>query len=142
MDESLEGLAWLVSQLQSVSAISNALTGGVWPLQPPEGTALPFAVVSPMGGRDITAVAGARLFWEGPYQVRFWGYATQSDALITIGNAADANLQEQRHQTTPSGRAEIISSLRDNPLPPQPDWDGQQLRIGIGGVYRLQVRSL
>lgn len=142
MDESLAGLDWLVSVLQADSTIAAAMTGGIWPIQAPEGTLPPFCVVTPMGGHDVTAVAGYRLMFEGPYQVRFWGYATQSDALRTVNNSADALLQTQRHQTTPDSTAEILSCLRDNPLTVLPDWDGQQLRIGIGGLYRLQVRSL
>jgi len=137
VDESLEGLAWLISQLEANSSIMASLTGGVWPIQAPEGTPLPFAVVTPMGGRDVKGVAGIRKFFEGPYQVRFWGYATQSDTLSAVDNTADALLQ-RTHGTTAT--ATIMSCIRDNPLPILPDWDGQQLRIGMGGLYRLQVR--
>ena len=142
MDESLEGLAWLLAAIEANSSIMATLTGGVWPFQAAEGTPLPYCVVTPMGGHDVTAVAGYRLMWEGPYQVRLWGYATQSDALKSAGDALDALLQAQRHQTTPSGKAEVLSCLRDNPLPVLPEWDGNALRIGIGGLYRLQVHAL
>jgi hypothetical protein len=142
MDESLEGLAWLISTLEGISAVATAMTGGIWPLQAPQGALPPYIVVTPMGGHDVYGLAPTRLMWEGPYQVRFWGYATGSDALTAAGNSADAALHGAKHLITPSGHAEIVSSLRENPLPVQPDWDGQQLRIGIGGLYRLQVRSL
>lgn len=138
MDESLEGLAWLLATLKADATV-GALEGGVWPLQAPEGTAPPYAVISPMGGHDVMAVAGQRLMYEGTYQVRVWGYATQSDSLNTADNAADAALHRHSGSTA---RAQILSCLRDNPLPVQPDFDGQQLRIGIGGLYRLQICPL
>ncbi len=137
MDESLEGLDWLLTQLKGDSTITTALTGGIWPLQAPEGAVPPYAVVSPMGGRDISPM-GVRLLYEGVYQVRMWGYATASDTLKTAGNAADTLLQ--RGSGTTSG-ANILSCIRDNPLPPVAEWDGQQLRIGIGGLYRLQIQA-
>lgn len=145
MDESWEGLLWLIAQLQGISAVTAAMTGGIWPLQAPEGAAPPYAVVSPMGGHDVQGVAGYRKLVEFTYQVRFWGYATQSDTLASAANAADAQLQPGGHAgkgTSPDGLAQIMSCLRDHPLPPLPDWDGQQLRIGIGALWRLQIRSL
>lgn len=142
MDESLEGLLWLISVLEGSASITAALPGGVWPLQAPEGTPPPYATISYMGGHDVNAIAGYRLFHEGVYQVRVWGYATQIDTLKTAGDTADTLLQQAAHRITPDATAEVMSCIRDNPLPMQPDFDGQQLRIGVGGMYRLQVRSL
>lgn len=143
MDESLEGLAWLMSQLEGNSSIMAALTGGVWPIQAPEGATLPYCIITPMGGQDKSGVAGYRLMWEGTYQVRLWGYATGSDALRTTGNSIDALLQPNGEGSRgATATASIMSCFRDNPLPVLPEWDGQQLRIGIGGLYRLQVRAL
>lgn len=138
MDESLEGLAWLLATLKADATV-GALAGGVWPIQAPAGTPVPFAVISPMGGHDVSAVAGQRLMFEGTYSVRMWGDATQSDALNSADNAADAALQEHSGSTS---RAQVLSCLRDNPLTPLPDFDGQQLRIGVGGLYRLQIIPL
>jgi hypothetical protein len=98
IDESLEGLAWLIAEIRATPSAMSVLTGGVWPLQAPEGAALPYAVVTPMGGHDVPGVAGYRLMSEIPYQVRLWGFATQSDSLKTAANAVDAVLQ-------PNGRA-------------------------------------
>lgn len=147
LDESLEGLAWLIAQLQGNATMSADVTGGVWPVQPPEG--IPFtslyAVVTPMGGRDVQGVAGYRLMFEGPYQVTFWGPATAYDTLAACATAADTLLQPGGHPskgTSPDGLAQIISCLRDHPLPVRPDWTGQALRLGIGALWRLQVRSL
>ncbi|MGZ6321665.1 MAG: tail completion protein gp17 [Ktedonobacterales bacterium] len=139
MDESLEGLAWLIAQLQASSSIMAALTSGVWPFQAPQGATPPYCVITPMGGHDVLGVAATRKMWEGTYQVRLWGYATASDALKTTGNSVDTLLQRTRGSTA---TASIIACFRDYPLTPLPDWDGQQLRIGIGGLYRLQVRAL
>lgn len=139
MDESLEGLLWLIAQLQGNSAIMASLTGGVWPVQAPEGAPPPYAVITPMAGHDVMGATGTRLFYDGTYQVRFWGLATQSDTLRTLDNDADALLQHT-HGTTAS--ADIMSCLRQNPLAILPDPSVQPLRIGVGGLYRLQIHPL
>lgn len=142
MDESLEGLAWLLSTLQANATIIATMTGGVHALQASEGAAYPYVVVTPMAPRDVIGAAGTRLMVDGTYQVRIWGDATQSDTMQSALNTADSLLQQTRHQTTPSGLAEVLFCERVNPLPPLPDWNGNALVIGIGGLYRLQVRSL
>jgi hypothetical protein len=143
MDESLQGALFLLAQIQGNSAIMASLPGGVHLIQAPGGAPLPFCVVTPMGGHDVKGVAVVRLFYEGTYQVRLWGYATQSDALQSTGDAIDALLQPNRQASSGNtASAHIMNCNRDNPLPMLPDWDGQALRIGIGGLYRLQVRQL
>lgn len=141
MDESLEGLAWLLATLKADATV-GALAGGVWHLRAPLGTPLPFCVVTSIPGQDVMAVAGQRLMYEGTYAVRIWGYAAGQDTTGTLNtavNAADTALH--RHSGSTS-RAQILSCLRDHPLPVLPDEDGQQLRIGIGGLYRLQICPL
>lgn len=145
LDESLEGMAWLLSQLAGNATISGAMTGGIWPLQAPEGETPPYAIVTPMGGRDIQAINGFRLMYEGTFQVVFWAAASASDTLQSCAVAADTLLQPSGHAsqgTSPDGLAQIISCVRDHPLPVRPDWTGQALRLGIGALWRLQIRSL
>lgn len=136
MDESLEGLLWLLAQLGGNSAIMASLTGGVWPLQAPEGAVPPYGVVTPMAGHDVLSANGFRIFYDGAYQVRFWGLATQSDTLRSVDNAADTLLQ---HSSGTTANATILSCIRQNPLAMLPDWTGTALRIGVGGLYRVQV---
>lgn len=138
MDESLEGLLYLLAKITGNAAIMALLTGGVWPVQAPEGAVPPFCVVTPMSGHDVLGATATRLFFEGEYQVRVWGLATASDTLNQIVNSIDALIQ---HTSGTTANAHILSCFRQNPLPVQPDWVGTALRIGVGGLYQVQVHA-
>src|SRR5262249_18468569 len=139
MDEQLRGLQYLLAALKANSTITAQCLGGVWPWQAPIGTAVPFCVVAPMGGLDRQGIAGTRLFYEGTYAVRFGGLPSD-DTLLPLDEAADAALQDTAGNT-PDVTAHIMSCLRDMPLVPLSEWVDEAQRIGIGGLYRLQVRK-
>lgn len=145
MDEQLEGLLWLIAKVTGNSTIMSILTGGFWPAQAPLGTTPPYGTILPNAGDDVTAVGGYRKMYDGPYSIRFWGYASQSDSLQVATNALDTMLMPGHRPsagTSPDGYAQIILCMREHPLPLLPEWDGQQLRISVGALWRLQIQNL
>jgi hypothetical protein len=145
MDEQLEGLLWLISKVTGNSTIMGYLTGGFHPAQAPLGTLPIYGTILPGAGNDVSGVSGYRKMYDGPYDIRFWGYASQSDELQAAVNALDAMLMPGGRPsagTSPDGLAQIILCIREHPLPLLPEWDGQQLRISVGALWRCQIQNL
>lgn len=140
MIEPARALAWTIATLKASATFTTAVPGGIHEGVAPAGTAYPHCVINMQSpGNDVMGVAGYRLMTEPLLQVAVWGLAENGwTDLITAADAADALLQQARGATVD---ASIMSSLREQSVMRTVVENGVTYSV-LGGLYRLQVRSL
>lgn len=132
-----DGLAALYALLGGDVTFMGYLTGGLWELVAPVGTAPDFAIIANQSSRDVLGATAGRLMTTQLYQVKVLGPRDDAANLRTAYKRADALLQ-------PSGRAlansgGTLAIYRESMLPEDGGIINGVQWLAIGGLYRVEV---
>ncbi len=129
---------WLWRRLTSDASVAALIGARVYPDVAPANATHPFVVVSQASGRDRVALGGARVLFEGVWNVRVVGSGPGFADLVPIAAAVDAALHGLSG-TLPNG--DVYECVREEAvrLPPAPDLG--VLSYQIVQLYRVRCRA-
>ena len=106
----------------------------------PAATLYPFLLFSWQGDHDVQTHDGSTVWVEAVYTIQAIGEGRSSQALGGAAAALHYSLQGSSGMS-PSGRARVISCLRDSSLTIGELTGGRQYRH-VGGQYRIRTQLI
>jgi hypothetical protein len=132
-----DGLAALYALLSGDATFMGYLSGGLWELVAPLGTAPDFAVIANQTATDVKGAMGARLMTSLLYQVKVMGPRDDEANLRTAYKRADALLQPSLRALANYGGT--LAIYRESMLPEDGGIINGVQWLAIGGLYRVEV---
>jgi hypothetical protein len=139
INETAQAIAWLKATLKGDAATVAAAPGGIWRgALPQKATVAPWCVYSYYAGPGpVIGTPSLRLWNDSQYIVKAVGPAHQDADIITLANALDALLQDNKGSTS---SATILECIRvgdfnfDETVNSHKYWH-------LGGIWRILVRG-
>ena len=131
---------WLYDRLSKDTGVIAAVAGRVFSYVAPAATLYPFLLFSWQGDHDVQTHDGSTVWVEAVYTVQAIGEGRSSEALGGAAAALHYSLQGSSG-VSPSGRARVISCLRDSSLTIGELIGGRQYRH-VGGQYRIRTQLI
>ena len=131
---------WLYDRLTKDTGVTAAVAGRVFGYVAPALTVYPFLLFSWQGDHDVQTHDGSTIWVEAVYTVQAIGEGRSAEAIGPAAAALHYSLQGASG-LTPSGRARVISCLRDSSLTMGELTGGRQYRH-VGGQYRIRTQLI
>jgi hypothetical protein len=137
MSEVALGLAYLKSTLAGDSTLMNELApGGIRRAMAQPQAAAPYITMKHLDGVDAPVFGGGRAYSDITYQIKVWGPASGTQALVNAASRIDTLISTATPVAVTGGT--IKACFRSQTVQDDEDPDGEQWSC-FGGIYRMFI---